>query len=208
MTTETLWRKLLRKFSQGALACLITTATNASEYRGHIVSGGFPVPGVTITATHGGEKLSTTSDADGLYTFLNLADGSWTIEIQMQGFITVKSDVTVLPKTPAPTWELKILPIDQLLAQSKLTQPALGPTPLPNKPPEAAITSPYLPRPPQEDERSSDGFLVNGSSNNAATSKYSIDQAFGNSRSGARVCTTVDSPRYLTTPRWTRAPTR
>jgi hypothetical protein len=42
-----------------------------------------------------------------------------------------------------------------------------------------------MPKPAEsEDERSADGYLVNGSVNNAATSRYSTNPAFGNTRSG------------------------
>ena len=40
-----------------------------------------------------------------------------------------------------------------------------------------------MPKPPDDaNQQSSDGFLVNGSVNNAATSQFSLNQAFGNRR--------------------------
>ena len=35
-------------------------------------------------------------------------------------------------------------------------------------------------------QQANDGFLINGSVNNAATSQYSMSQAFGNNRNGGR----------------------
>ncbi|MGC1424852.1 MAG: TonB-dependent receptor, partial [Terracidiphilus sp.] len=48
---------------------------------------------------------------------------------------------------------------------------------------EAGTTPPEMPKPPDDaNQQSSDGFLVNGSVNNAATSQFSLNQAFGNRR--------------------------
>ncbi len=44
-----------------------------------------------------------------------------------------------------------------------------------------------IPKAPDErSEQSNDGFLVNGSVNNAATSQYSLDRAFGNRRPNSK----------------------
>jgi len=168
----------------------------ASEYRGLVTFGGLPVPGATVTATQGGKELTVISDQGGLYTFADLPDGAWKIRIEMQGFSTATADVTIAPHMTAGHWELKLLSLEHMLAQAKLpnapssplpnpASPALQARPKSSPPTATANIAPDIPK-PQEDERSSDGFLVNGSSNNAATSKYSIDQAFGNSRSGGK----------------------
>ncbi len=197
MLNATWGQRGVRKFALGSVIfCLLTFTAPASEYHGQVLSGGFPVPGASIIATRGAQKFTTVSDAGGLYSFADLADGEWSVEVQMQCFSTVKSEVTIAPRTPAGMWELKILPLDQLIAQSNhpAAPSVLVPAPTasaaantPRSAEPASATAPAdIPKPPQEDERSSDGLLVNGSSNNAATSKYSIDQAFGNSRSGGK----------------------
>lgn len=168
----------------------------ASEYRGQVTFAGLAVPGATVTATQAEKELTVISDQGGLYTFADLPDGAWKIRIQMQGFSTATADVTIAPYMTAGHWELKLLSLEQMLAQAKLPNAPSSPPPNPASTalqtrPNSSPTSvtgniaPDIPK-PQEDERSSDGFLVNGSSNNAATSKYSIDQAFGNSRSGGK----------------------
>jgi trimeric autotransporter adhesin len=44
-----------------------------------------------------------------------------------------------------------------------------------------------IPKPPDEQsQQANDGFLVNGSVNNAATSQYSLDRAFGNRRPNSK----------------------
>jgi hypothetical protein len=165
----------------------------ASEYRGQVTSGGFPVPGATVTATQGTKKVSVVSDQGGVYSFDDLADGPWKIEIEMQCFAKLDAEVTVAQNMTPGKWELHLLPLDQLMAQSKLTQapPTLPPTataPADGKKPEGAAASPTeIPKAPDEQsEQSNDGFLVNGSVNNAATSQYSLDRAFGNRRPNSK----------------------
>ena len=79
--------------------------------------GGLPVPGATLTATQGEKHAATTTDQQGLYAFPDLADGTWTIEIQMTGFATLKQDVVIGPNAPPGKWELKLLPLDQIKAE-------------------------------------------------------------------------------------------
>ena len=162
----------------------------ASEYHGEITFAGYPVPGATVTATQGTKKIATVSDQGGLYDFPDLADGQWKIEIEMQCFATIDAEVTIAPKMPAAKWELKLLPTDQIMAQSKLAPKLAVPQPaLVAKKPSAADSGgpPEAPKPqPEANEQSADGFLVNGSVNNAATSKFSLDQAFGNRRPNSK----------------------
>ena len=55
---------------------------------------------------------------------------------------------------------------------------------------DASAAAPAAPAPePVQDataQQANDGFLINGSVNNAATSQYSLSQAYGNNRSGGR----------------------
>jgi hypothetical protein len=171
--------------------------THASEYHGRVTFGGLPVPGATIKATRDDQTLIAVSDLQGTYSFADLADGTWKIEIEMQCFSTIEETVAIAPNVPAGTWELKLLSFDQMMAEAKKvkteiapvlsassdTAPSKGETPKPNdsnasekpKPQEEAP----LPSP-------SDGLLVNGSVNNAATSQFSLAPGFGNTRSGGK----------------------
>jgi hypothetical protein len=165
----------------------------ASEVHGQVVFAGFPVPGATVTVTQGEKKFTVVSDQGGIYSFADLPDGIWKIEIEMQCFQGVQADVTVTPNMAAGKWELTLLPVDQLMALSKLAQapPNLPPAPgalAGAKEPDASPAAPTeIPKAPDEQsEQSSDGFLVNGSVNNAATSQYSLDRAFGNRRPNSK----------------------
>ncbi len=160
----------------------------ASEVHGEVVFNGLPVPGATVTATQGGKKVVVTTDATGTYSFADLADGSWTLSVDMLCFAPVKQEVAVTVNTPAGKIELKMLPVAQLLAIATApkveTAPALSaraaePAKKGAAPGAAAVEMPK----PQSDAASNDGFLVNGTTSNAATSKYALAPAFGNTRS-------------------------
>jgi trimeric autotransporter adhesin len=186
------WRQARRVLSLVYLFAAIAfpCISAASEYRGQVTFGGLPLPGATVTVTQGAKKMTAVTDQGGLYTFPDLADGPGKIEIEMLCFSTVTADVTISATTPPGKWELTLLPLDQI---TKLTK--LPPAPVPSlstrpKTPAATATNentPELPKPAEDpNQQSSDGFLVNGSVNNAATSRFSLDQAFGNRRSNSK----------------------
>jgi hypothetical protein len=188
------WRSIIAGLGLLVVVCMATGAA-ASEYHGVITFGGLPLPGATIIASQESKKLSTISDQSGAYRFDDLSEGSWTIEISMPLFAPVKADVRVGPSMPAGSFELKLLPTDQLLAMANLAkapppgEPGSSSTGSAKPTKEAAGTqAPVdIPKPPAEQNSdSADGFLVNGSVNNAATSLYSLDRAFGNRRPNSR----------------------
>jgi hypothetical protein len=177
------------------LACLlaplsIAVAAQASEYHGQVTFNGLPVPGATVIATQGGKKLIATSDQQGLYSFPDLPDGAWSIEVDMLCFSQLKQEVTVGPNAAAAKWELKLLPFDQIMAQASAVKPEPTLTARAAPPVKTAATrpdTPNIPEPPKPPDdsspRPSDGLLINGTSSNAATSAFSMAAAFGNSRS-------------------------
>jgi hypothetical protein len=165
----------------------------ASQYHGQITFHGWPVPGATVTVTQGTKSVSTVSDQGGLYTFPDLTDGSAKIKIEMQCFSTIEAEVTITPNTPAAKWELTLLPLDQMMARTKLApdEPLAVRSAAALKKPVASSSSngnlPAIPKPEDaSSQQPSDGLLVNGSVNNAATSKFSLDQAFGNRRPNSK----------------------
>ncbi len=182
----------------------------AAEYRGQVTFGGLPVPGssVTVTATQGGKKAVAITDSQGVFYFPDLADGTWTLDIEMTGFAPVMQQVTVAPNAPAAKFELKLLTLAQIQARAKpevetaattaaptAATPTGNATPVagnaaPTKKQAASATAPAAPpEPPPSDataQQANDGFLINGSVNNAATSQFSLSPAFGNTRAGGR----------------------
>ena len=80
----------------------------ASEYRGQVTFGGLPVPGATVKATQGTRQFSTITDQEGLYSFPDLADGAWTIQVEMTGFASLKQEVAIGPNAPPDAWFRKL----------------------------------------------------------------------------------------------------
>jgi len=183
------------------LACSALVA--ASPWRGVVTFGGLPLPGATITATQGTTTVTAVSDGNGAFQFDDLADGKWTIDIAMQCFAPVHAEVTIAPNLPAAAWELKLLDPGQIQAGAQPTKSTAKTPPAPAPattqaqqpqqtqgkkpaPGNGQATPQEIPKAPEENEQSADGFLVQGSVNNAATSQYAIDPAFGNTRSGSK----------------------
>jgi hypothetical protein len=99
-----------------AAAWIAVSGAMASEYHGAAKSGGLPVPGVTVTATQGDKKITTTTDQRGVFSFPDLADGAWTIEVEMLGFEKITRQVGVAPGAAASEWELKFMSEAALVA--------------------------------------------------------------------------------------------
>src|SRR5712664_1009695 len=102
-----------------AMCLMVPRLAVASEYRGRVTFGGLPVPGATITATLGSQKIVAVSDQLGSYSFADLADGAWKIQVEMQCFSTIEQTVTIAPNVPAGAWELKLLSLDQIMAKAR-----------------------------------------------------------------------------------------
>ena len=185
-----------------ALALLIVvSALNAAQDRGQVLFGGQPVPGAVVTASSGAAKFETVTDDHGFYSFPDLHNGTWSIRVEMQLFEPLERNVIVGPGTTASAspavWELKPLPLPQIQAIAIAPIPtASAPTPAQTGPvhQEAAKSARAAAEKPltaeqqaalngdQLGERASDGFLINGSTNNGASTPFALDAAFGNSR--------------------------
>ena len=193
------WRLRTKRCSLAALVWLaFAAAGSATEVHGHVVFGGLPVPGVTVTVTQGAQKLSTITDTQGLYEFPDLADVTWKIHMEMHGFAPLDGEVAVAANASQREWELKLLSLEALLADTHAPPaetPPLKPRTLDAKPPAKSVaTNPTAsaaappPQAPEEDaaERPADGLLINGSENNAATSPFTLSPAFGNRHPGVK----------------------
>jgi trimeric autotransporter adhesin len=108
--------RVLAAVALGAFALL------GSENHGTVTLGGLPVPGVIVTATQGERKVTAMTDGMGTYSFPDLVDGTWTVQVEMSGFTTLKQDVTVGPDAAASKFELKIKPLSDIQAQVQATQ--------------------------------------------------------------------------------------
>ena len=105
----------------------------AAELVGQVTFNGQPVPGATVTATRppGGQdgevtKKVTASDPQGVYRFPDLAEGVWTISVQMFGFTPVTREIKIPPDAPPPPVELALLPLAEM-TRGLVTQAAEPP---------------------------------------------------------------------------------
>ncbi|MBZ5612141.1 MAG: carboxypeptidase regulatory-like domain-containing protein [Acidobacteriia bacterium] len=191
------------------------------------------MPGATVTATQDGKTVSAITDWQGVYTFPDLADGSWAMQVEMLGFETQRRDIAVVSGAPSSEWDLKMLPLGDIHAVAATPAPATAPAtpagesakpaepakgksrnaknapPAPTNTPSAfqradlnanpnasgapsqdasaASSGAFANQDPSElNQRASDGFLINGTANNGASSPFSLAQAFGNNRRNAR----------------------
>jgi len=93
----------------GLIPALVAAwAMFAAQHQGVVTSGGRPLPGATVTATQGDKRLTTTTDDKGAYSFSNLGEGTWTIEVEMFGFQTMKREIDASSPSPLQ-WDLKLL---------------------------------------------------------------------------------------------------
>ncbi len=114
-----------------SMAALVT----AAEHHGTVTFGGLPVPGATVTAMQGDQKLAVITDPQGAYAFPDLREGTWTLQLEMPGFAPLTQDVSVVPGSAPAAWELKLLPFDEIVR----VVPAV-PQPEAAKPPPATST--------------------------------------------------------------------
>jgi hypothetical protein len=85
-----------------------------TTHAGQVVFQEQPVPGASVTATQGEKKLSTVTDAGGVYRFDNLAAGQWTIKVEMIGFAPITHEITIPAEGPPPTLTATLLPFDEI----------------------------------------------------------------------------------------------
>ena len=180
------WRHIGNCFGFAAAVCLATSTQVASEHYGQVTFGGLPVPGATVTATQHDKKFTAITDLQGLYSFPDLTDGTCTLEIEMLGFATVKQEIVVGENAPPAKWEFKLLPLDQIKAEMQASAESAPPAPQSTS--TKVVTQAPAPEPSDEDlnQRAADGFLINGSVNNGASSPFALAPAFGNRRNGGR----------------------
>src|ERR1700682_3447146 len=195
---------IIRALSSVTLAWTLA----ASPHHGQVQYGGLPAPGVTVTATQADKKFVALTDMQGTYSFPDLPDGTWSFQIEMLCFSTIHQDITIAPTAPSPVWELKLLPLTEIHAQIRPAAPPAPPTPNAQAPPppqpgyqrtdlNASSAKDSIPTPtgavseaePTTDDlaqRAADGFLINGTANNGASSPFGLAAAFGNNRTGPK----------------------
>jgi trimeric autotransporter adhesin len=176
-----------------ATSLAIALSAHASENQGRVLSNNLPVPGAIVTAVRGTTKFVTISDAQGNYSFADLSDGTWKMDVKMFCFVPAERNIIVVAGAPATQWELKMLSLEQVMAQTKIIPPSGSPSAA--QPQVSSVDGSGVPiastlskaqNSADVSSSAEDGLLLNGSVNNAATSPFSLAQAFGNARNNSR----------------------
>ncbi len=161
------------------------TAIAASEHHGVVRFNGIPVPGASVIAVQGDKKLIAISDLQGFYSFPDLHDGLWNIQIEKLGFQPVTREIAIGDENPNMEWDLTMLSLEEIKTEPapRIIQQPEATLPASEASPSGAFANLSA---EQLSERAADGFLINGSVNNGATSPFAQLAAFGNNRRGFR----------------------
>ena len=207
----------LRLFAVALLIALMGRyGAAAPEHIGQVTFNGVAVPGATVVATQGDTKLATTTNQQGLYRFADLADGAWTIRVEMIGFAPAIKEITLGPDAQPLSIELALRPFEEIAKDlPRLAPPPPVASTAPNQTrggqpaarangtnsggfqrtdvtasartaPAAAAPPPADAPPAESSNAAADGLLVNGSVNNGAASPFAQPAAFGNNRRNGR----------------------
>jgi hypothetical protein len=117
-----------------------------AENKGQVQFAGLPVPGATVTATQGDKKLTAVTDAQGIYTFPDIPDGTWKFQVEMLCFSPITRDIVIAPGAPDGIWELKLLPFAEIQAAAGPPPPKSA-EPAPTSPPVTLSTGPMPSKP-------------------------------------------------------------
>lgn len=163
-----------------------------ADHVGRVTFGDVAVPGASVTASRGGRHVETITDVTGSYSFLELAEGGWTLRVRMSGFVPIEQHVEVVEGAPARTWRLKLLTVEEVAAG--LTPPpdvgaaGVGTAAAGWFPGGAGLSAedPSGDAATDSAPPAGDVLLVTGSVNNASASTASQPSAFGNDRPRGR----------------------
>ena len=117
-----------RPFIAALFLSMFASELFAADHIGRVaLPSGAPVPGATVTATQGGTKLVTTTDVQGAYRFPGIAEGMWTIQVEMIGFAPQRRDVEIGAGGVASVWDLQVLPFTEITRGITIPPPAPPP---------------------------------------------------------------------------------
>ncbi len=111
------------------IALAVRDGRAATEHVGQVTHNGVAVPGATVVATQGDKKLATSTNQQGLYRFADLAEGTWTIRVDLFGFAPITKDLTVAAEPQPLTFELALLSFDDIAKNLPRLAPAAAAPP-------------------------------------------------------------------------------
>jgi hypothetical protein len=142
-----------------------------ADVQGRVEFSALPVPGASVTATKGPRTVSALSGDDGVFQFAGLEDGTWTIRVEMRGFVAIKRDIVVPVSEAAAaslTFTLVMKPFAEVAVpeMSDIAPSQIAPT--------LAAIAPEAPE------------VMTGSTINGAASRFAQTRAMGNNRPNMR----------------------
>jgi hypothetical protein len=119
---------VLRPFTFACLALSLfaVPAGAATDHFGRVTFNGLPVPGATIVATQREQQVVTVTDQEGVFRLTAPVDGVWTVRVEMLGFAAATQEIAIAANTPASTWELKLLPLEEMMRGPRPTPSDAG----------------------------------------------------------------------------------
>ena len=96
------------------IACIPLGLRAASDHVGYVTLGEVPVPGVKVVAAQGDTRVTAYTNAEGAYRLAGLAEGTWTISLEMVGFAPATRQITVAPDAQPERWALTMKPFDEI----------------------------------------------------------------------------------------------
>ncbi len=165
-------------------ALVAASVTVAADEHGVVTFNGLPVPGATITAIQGDKKIVVSSDSEGRYQLPGLDAGTYALRVEMLGFQPVTRDVLPGGEPVASTFELSLLSFEEIKKVATISKPVVIAESAPADEASGSAQAPVVD--PELERQAAEGFLVNGSVNNAAASPFAQARGFGNNRPGQR----------------------
>jgi len=155
-----------------ALAAFVSSY-EASEHKGQVRAGEVPIPGAVVLAKQGDKVFRAVTDSAGSYAFPDLADGSWTLRVEMAGFETAQLNVAASRDAEIVQWNLKMLPMSEM---TETATPGFS---------ASSVSAPTLQMVAPVAE-AQDQLLINGSVSNGASTPFALAAGFGNNRRPGR----------------------
>jgi trimeric autotransporter adhesin len=94
--------------AQAVLPVFFLYSWAAAAQDGSVRASGQPIPGASITAVQGTQRVSTITDEDGRYHFDQLASGDWEFTVEMFGFAKLTQKLTIGIASIPFEWDLKL----------------------------------------------------------------------------------------------------
>lgn len=83
----------------------LAVALEAAELRGVVKQGGAPAAGATVAVTQGPTRRTALTNEKGEYGFRGVAEGSWTVQVELPGFKTERRELVA--GGPPEEWNLQ-----------------------------------------------------------------------------------------------------